>query len=117
MPYIDYGWLRLAVPIGNVLCRMGWRRRTQKNHEARGPCPFHNLIGDKSRSFAVDLAADKWYCHRCKIGGDVIDLYATWKGLGAYEAALALCEEFHLKIPYFSPRASENGTGKRNGYH
>lgn len=123
MPYLDYRFIRLAVPIQNVLNMMGWRRRTLKCGTARGPCPFHSGPLDKSRSFAVNYDTDRWYCHRCKDGGDVIDLYARWKGLGTYEAAVKLCEERKLTLPKRAHHQASvpdpwygKGTEKRNGH-
>ncbi len=37
----------------------------------KGRCPFHN---EKTPSFTVDPAKQKWYCHGCHAGGDAIAL-------------------------------------------
>lgn len=51
--------------------------------DLRGPCPLPEHQG-KSPSFYCypnNGFFDKWHCHRCSVGGDVIDLYGKMFGL------------------------------------
>lgn len=51
--------------------------------DLRGGCPLPEHEGDSPSFYCYDNGQgfyDKWYCHRCSKGGDVIDLYAAMHG-------------------------------------
>ena len=54
-------------------------------------CPFHN-----DRHPSMKLNPDFYYCFGCGEKGDVIDLVSKLFGLGMYEAAKKLAEDFGL---------------------
>lgn len=116
MPGIDFKAIRNTISIADVLDKIGWRGRTCYSGETRGPCPIHGQRSARSRSFAVDLKRSVWFCHGCKRGGDVIDLWAALHGLATYEAALQLCESFMVHVPRLHVHFPwQAGTEKRNG--
>ena len=69
-----------------------------------GLCPLPDHNGD-SRSFYCYSSNqngfwDSWYCHRCGVGGDVVDLWGAQQG-GFGNAVFAmqdLAEKFGLKL-------------------
>ncbi len=57
-------------------------------------CPFHN---DQNPSMKIDKEIGKgFYCFGCQEAGDVIDLVAKLHGIGKYEAAKMLADDFHI---------------------
>jgi hypothetical protein len=46
------------------------------------------------------VKGDGWFCHKCKRGGDVIDLAAALMRLAPVEAAAELCRSLGLAVPY-----------------
>lgn len=58
--------------------------RASGNH-LRGNCPLPGHAGGTSRSFYClkdeQGRYSKWHCHRCGVGGDVLDLWAVLRGL------------------------------------
>lgn len=62
------------------------------NRSGMAVCPFHN---DKNPSMKCD---NRFHCFGCGADGDVIDFAARLHGIGKYEAAVKLAENFG--IPY-----------------
>ncbi len=73
--------IRERVPITYPLAVMGWRpaRRTQK--EQAGWCPFCQDGHDRFIVFLTgNDGAGRFWCRRCDLRGDVIDLYRWTQG-------------------------------------
>lgn len=58
-------------------------RLNVRGNRATGLCPLHT---EKTPSFVVFLDKDRWYCFGCHEHGDVIDLFAKYRGIGNKEA-------------------------------
>lgn len=113
MPLIDFPMVESEIRIPRVLEHLGHPGlvRESPSGEYRGGCLLHGLSGKASRIFAVDPSGQRWYCHRCKIGGSVIDLWReTHPGLDAFGAALELCAQFIGFVPYQKKREQMRGT-------
>lgn len=95
---IDFQALRERIPPIEVLRWMDWKGWKEVSGEYRGPCPVHGSHVPTSRSFAVGPVS--CYCHRCRWRGDAIDLYAWWRHLPVYEAAIELCSRLYLEVLY-----------------
>jgi hypothetical protein len=95
---INYRLIRDAIPVLWVLERLGWEPQYRRGQKCRGWCPVHSQTGHRSTILAVD--GTHWYCHRCRRGGDAIDMYSLVTGEPLYESAVHLCEEFSLDVPY-----------------
>jgi hypothetical protein len=93
---IDFADLRDQVTCHRVLASEGWVATSDRSSTVRGPCPLHRSRSHRSRSLA--LTGPHWYCHYCKRGGDVIDLWAELHGLPLLEAAHDLAERFSLRV-------------------
>ncbi len=124
---VDFEAVKQQVTILGALKLLGWSWSHIKGKQARGPCPVHGSGSTKSRSLAVDLERGSWYCHSCKRGGSVIDLWAAVNGLPIYEAAIALCHAVNLPVPLLPRRRARlpavfvrtvkrNGQGGSGGY-
>ncbi|MGC9371660.1 MAG: CHC2 zinc finger domain-containing protein [Paracoccaceae bacterium] len=100
MPGVDFAWVQACVPMAQVLERMGFVPRKVRGDQLRGPCPVHGSKSPRSRSFSVHLRKGLCHCHRCGFGGNQIQLWAKWRGLGVYEAAIDLCRQARIEVPW-----------------
>lgn len=78
-------------------------RASGAGEDLRGKCPLPDHDGDSPSFYCYDNGSgvfDKWYCHRCSKGGDVIDLFAAMHGLehNLKFALDALAERYGLKL-------------------
>lgn len=104
MPSLDFESIKRAITIDEVMSLIGWKGQLEPRGTERGPCPVHGSKNPKSRSFCV--TGQEWYCHGCKQGGGVLELYRLVCQKPIYEATLELCERlgrpaYHL--PRFVP--------------
>jgi hypothetical protein len=94
MPYIDFEEVKANVTIRQVCDALQWKPSGGNAHTWYGPCPLHcsNHVGQRylRRCCSIDLAQNRWYCHKCKKGGNQLDLFAQARKLSLYEAALVL---------------------------
>jgi transposase len=109
--YLDFAHLKQQLPLTRVLDQLGLSSRLRgSGPQRRCACPLHR--GDaRGRTFSVNLDDNVFQCFdkKCAQKGDVIDLWASIKGLSLREAALDLVHTFGLEP------APRNGTEKRNG--
>jgi transposase len=109
--YLDFAHLKQQLPLTRVLDQLGlWSRLRGSGPQRRCACPLHR--GDaRGRTFSVNLDANVFQCFdkKCAQKGDVIDLWASVKGLPLRAAALDLVRTFGLEP------APRGGTEKRNG--
>lgn len=97
---VDFAVVKTLIPITEALAVMGWRRRRQRGRSHLGPCLIHSVPW--SRSEALRVSGQVWYCERCRKGGDVIRLWALTHQLDDLHAALDLCAVFGLQVPRLS---------------
>ena len=109
--FVDFAHLKRQLPLARVLDQLGLTPKLKgSGPQRRGACPIHR--GDaRGRTFSVHLDHNVFNCHdaRCQKQGDVIDLWASVKGMSLRAAALDLVETFNLEP------APAGGTEKRNG--
>jgi DNA primase len=113
MPGIDYRQLRSLLSMKDVLDLLGWRPRTRRGEQLRGPCPLHGSASPTSRCFAVHLGKGVYHCFRCGAGGNALDLYAAATCQPLYAAAVQLCRRLGQAVPWLStdrPRPRETTT-------
>jgi transposase len=108
---IDFAHLKRQLPIACVLDQLGLSSRLRgSGPQRRCTCPIHR--GDaRGRTFSVHLDQGVFQCFdkTCAKKGDVIDLWASVRGMSLRDAALDLVRTFGLEpVPQL-------GTGKRNG--
>jgi DNA primase len=65
-----------------------------------GCCPLHEAATKRSRSFSVNVALGRYYCHRCHRHGNPIDLWAAATNLTLYRAAIDLCQRLGRQVPW-----------------
>jgi Transposase IS116/IS110/IS902 family/CHC2 zinc finger len=108
---VDFAHLKRQLPIARVLDQLGLTTRLKgPGPQQRCACPIHR--GDaRGRTFSVHLDQGVFQCfdNSCAAKGDVIDLWASVRGMSLREAALGLVRTFDLE-PVPTTR-----TGKRKG--
>jgi len=100
-PYIDFGAVKTAVSIHQVLEHYGLTakmRSTRSGDGLEGPCPIHK--GSNQDDFKVTLSKNAWFCHNsaCKCGGNHLDFVARMEDCNAHEAALRIDQWFNLGL-------------------
>lgn len=105
IPSIDYHRVKQLVTLGEVVQLLGipWTRLS--GHVVRGPCLA--CSHPDRRACRFDGWENLWYCHRCKVGGSALDLYAKVKRLSIQETAIELCELLHRELPLLGPPPSQ----------
>ncbi len=109
--FVDFVHVKRQLPIARVLDQLGLTARlTGPGPQKRCPCPIHRGDG-RGRTFSVNLDEHAFTCFdkSCAKHGDVIDLWASVKGMSLRDAALDLIQTFGLEP------APKTGTGKRDG--
>jgi DNA primase len=91
---MNWHLLNSRLPTLAVLRRLRLECRRIEGDSWRGRCPFHQSSGRASRSLAVSCSRRKFYCHNCKVHGDLIDLWAHVRCITPAEAAVELEGEF-----------------------
>jgi len=101
MPNLDYRALRAQLPIQAVLELLNYVPQQIRGDQWRGPCPLHGeRAQNRSEScFAVNVRKQVFFCHRCRRGGNQLDLWAAATQLPLYQAALGLCQRLRLAPP------------------
>ncbi len=100
-PYIDFGAVKAAVSMTQVLEHYGLTARmrsTRSGDGLDGPCPFHK--GTNRDDLKVTLSKSAWFCHNsaCKCGGNHLDFVAKMEDCTAHQAALHLDQWFNLGL-------------------
>jgi hypothetical protein len=110
-PYVDFGHVKQQLPMGRVLDQLGLAARLRGGGpQKRCTCPIHR--GDqRGRTFSVHLGQGVFQCFAkcCGKKGDVIDLWASVKGLSLRQAALDLIQTFALEPAPRARNREENG--------
>ena len=65
MPGIDFDRLRTQITMEQVLNLLGFQPSRRTGCQWYGPCPLHDSTSRRRRSFSVNVAIGRYYCHRC----------------------------------------------------
>jgi hypothetical protein len=100
VPGVDFQSVQSLVPMARVLELLGFKARHRRGSQIHGPCPVHKSQSKRSRSFSVHVATDLCFCHKCGFPGNQIQLWAKVKGITVYAAAIDLCNEAGVDVPW-----------------
>jgi DNA primase len=100
MPGVHYSEVQSCVPMARVLELLGFVAHGATGDQLRGPCPVHRSQSPQSRSFSVHLAQGMCRCFKCGFVGNQIQLWAALKGMTVYEAAVDLCQQAGVEVPW-----------------
>jgi DNA primase len=100
MAGVDYRVVQSRVPMARVLVWLGFVAQRAAGEQLRGPCPVHGSPSSRSHSFSVHLRRGVCRCFKCGFTGNQIQLWARLKGMTVYEAALDLCQQAGIEVPW-----------------
>ena len=100
MPGVDYSAVQSGVPMARVLELLDFVAHGVSGDQLRGPCPVHHSASPRSRSFSAHLGQGVCRCFKCGFVGNQIHLWAASKGMTVYEAAVDLCRQAGIEVPW-----------------
>jgi DNA primase len=94
----------------DVATRLGASLTKQSGSNAyQGICPTGHT-SSSGKSFHIDSNLEVFHCFNCGIGGDVISLVESVKGLSKWDSLKWLVNEFNLKVDLGQPQHSHKPT-------
>ncbi len=100
MPGVDYDAVQSRVPMAKVLELVRFVAQRAAGEQLRGPCPVHGSSSRRSRSFSVHRTRQVCRCFQCGFAGNQIQLWAALKGMTVYDAAVDLCRQAGVEVPW-----------------
>lgn len=100
MPGVDFNVLRAEIAMEQVLTLVGFQPTARCGAQWYGVCPLHQSARPRGRSFSVNLAAGRYYCHGCGSHGNQLDLWAAATKLPLHQAAIDLCQRLGREVPW-----------------
>ena len=100
MPGVDFNLLRAEITMEEVLKQIGFHPTSQAGDQWHGPCPVHRSTSPRSRTFSVNVAAGRYYCHKCHSHGNQLELWAAVHKVPLHEAAVDLCRALGREVPW-----------------
>jgi transposase len=98
--WIDFEHLKAQLPLERVLAQLGLLDGLRgRGPQRKGPCPLHAAETKPGHTFSVHLGKNVFQCFQPQCGkkGDILDLWATVKGLTLRAAAVDLVQTFNLE--------------------
>lgn len=106
MPAIDYARVREQVSLRQVLNLIHYQAHRWFAGRCYGPCPM--ACSTYPRCCSFEFSRNLWMCHRCKRGGNQLDLYAHWSDMGLFVATRHLCDHLGIELPWLAPNPTNN---------
>jgi hypothetical protein len=100
MPGIDFHRLRREITMEQVLELLEFKPSCCRGDQWYGPCPLDACTSGRGRTFSVNVASGRYYCHRCRSHGHQLELWAAATQLPLYEASIDLCRVLGRDVPW-----------------
>jgi DNA primase len=100
VPGVDFDRVRTEITMEQVLNLLGFHPSSRSGAQWYGRCPLHESKSGRPRSFSVNVAIGRYYCHRCQSHGNQLDLWAAATKLPLHQAAMDLCQRLGRSIPW-----------------
>jgi DNA primase len=100
MPGIDFDRVRAEITMEQVLSLLGFQPSSRSGVQWYGSCPLHESTSKRRRSFSVNVAIGRYFCHRCQSHGHPLELWAAATKLPLHQAAIDLCRRLGRDIPW-----------------
>ncbi len=100
MPGVDFARVRTEIRMEQVLNLLGFQPSHRSGVQWYGPCPLHESRPGRGRSFSVNVALGRYYCHGCHSHGNQLELWAAARKLSLYQAAIDLCYRLGRDVPW-----------------
>jgi hypothetical protein len=92
---------RAEITMEQVLTLLGFRPVHRSGVRWYGVCPLHGSASGRSRSFSVNVAIGRYFCHRCRSHGNQLDHRVAASDLSLYQAAIACASGYVETCPGF----------------
>jgi len=100
VPGIDFDRVRTEITMEQVLSLLGFEPSDRSGVQWYGSCPLDESRSGRRRSFSVNMAIGRYYCHRCHSHGNQIELWAAARKLPLHQAAIDLCHRLGRDVPW-----------------
>ena len=100
MPGVDFDCVRREITMEQVLNLLGFEPVQRSGVQWYGRCPLHESRSGCRRSFSVNVALGRYYCHGCRSQGNPLELWAAATKLPVHQAAVDLCQRLGREIPW-----------------
>jgi len=100
VPGVDFDRVRGEITMEQVLSLLGFQPSKRSGVQWYGRCPLHESTSERCRSFSVNVAIGRYYCHGCHSHGNQLELWAAATKLPLYQAAIDVCHRLGRQIPW-----------------
>jgi DNA primase len=100
MPGIDFNALRTEITMEQVLGVLGFEPSRRSGDQWYGRCPLHDATSRRRRSFSVNVATGRYYCHLCQSKGNQLELWAAFTKMSLKHASIDLCRQLSREVPW-----------------
>ena len=101
MPGVDFNRVRTEITMEQVLSLLGFQPSNRSGVQWYGSCPLHESTSRRRRrSFSVNVAIGRYFCHGCRSHGNQLELWAAATKLPLHRAAIDLCHRLGRDIPW-----------------
>jgi DNA primase len=104
MPGVDFNRLRTEIAMEQVLHLLRFQPSDRSGKQWYGSCPLHDGASRRDRSFSVNVAIGRYYCHRCHSHGNQLELWAAATKTPLHQATIDLCRLLGREVPWIRPR-------------
>lgn len=95
-----FGTIKTELEMEDVLNQLRFQATSRSGKQRHAPCPVHGSTSPGSRTFSVNLAKGRYYCHKCHSRGNQLELRAAVHKLSLYDAAVDLCRALAREVPW-----------------
>ena len=100
MPGVDFDRVRREITMEQVLDLLGFAPTSRSGVQWYGRCPLRDCGSQRGRSFSVNVAIGRYYCHCCRSRGHQLELWAAAAKLPLHPATIALCRTLGIEVPW-----------------
>ena len=100
MPGVDFDRVRTEITMEQVLDLLGFQPSSRSGAQWYGSCPLHERRPGRHRSFSVNVAIGRYYCHCCHSHGNQLELWAAARKLPLHHATIDLCYRLGCDVPW-----------------
>jgi hypothetical protein len=101
VPGVDFNAVRAEITMEQDLTLLRFGPVHRSGEQRCGACPLHGSASGRSRSFSVNVAIGRYFCHRCRSHGNQLDHRVAASDLSLYQAAIACASGYVETCPGF----------------
>jgi len=100
VPGVDFYRLRTEIKMEQVLHLLGFQAPNRSSVQWYGSCPLHECTSRRRHAFSVNVALGRTFCHRCRVQGNPLELWAAATKQPLHQAAIDLCHRLGRGVPW-----------------